>query len=72
MRSRCLRLTIVLAALGWAESAAHAAIPPCPDRPLGAWFRIGEQCRTKDGRVCTLIGVKANKQGIWSCRRPQR
>ena len=53
-------------------STAAMAIPPCPTQPLGAWFRVGEQCRTKDGRICTLIGVKANKQGIWSCRQPGR
>ncbi|HRD78875.1 MAG TPA: hypothetical protein PK264_23535 [Hyphomicrobiaceae bacterium] len=51
-------------------SIAVADIPPCPTRPLSAWFQIGQQCRTKDGRVCTLIGVLANKQGNWSCRRP--
>ncbi len=48
---------------------AFSQIPPCPDRPLGAWFKIGDQCRLKDGRVCTLISVKANLQGNWSCRR---
>lgn len=69
MRRTLISLVLLSGSALATAAPSQAQVPPCPDRPLGAWFKIGDQCRLKDGRTCTLLSVKANMQGNWSCRR---
>ncbi len=70
MRLRPVLVALAAAAIAMLASQGEAqSLRPCNRTPLQSWFNIGEQCQTRDGRICTLISVKGDRTGNWSCTR---
>ena len=68
-RSRLTRrwpgLVVVAAMVASAAAASAQSAPSC-----GTWqqWRIGQDCRRSDGKVCTIVGINSGKLELRNCR----